>query len=154
MLKLTDSEWECVDDPAMPSKSRTPPMLESSESKLSRKSGIFANTTGAGEFCPWTESTAPSRFFDENLRRWMNIREVAIPIDAWNGLFALQSVLSNILNGSHVPKPEPRNTGGPLFSRDVSMAGWIFVTVKGTTYNDHEIVDNQNATNSVKRVQQ
>ena len=53
----------------------------------------------------------------------MNMREVAIPIDAWNGLFAFHLVFPNIIDGSHVPKPEPRNTDGLLFGRvSVSMA--------------------------------
>jgi len=152
MLNLTDSEWDCLEDPAMLSKSWNSSVLESSVSKLSRKSGLFVNSTGAREFRSWKETTSPSRFFDENLRRWMNMREVAIPIAAWNGLFALHSVLSNIFNGSHAPKSEPRNNIWALSSRtsDISMARWMFVTVKGATYQGHDIVDNQKAANSVR----
>ena len=45
-LKLTDSEWEYVDDPTMLSKSWDASLLKSSESKLSRKSCL--TVIGAG----------------------------------------------------------------------------------------------------------
>jgi len=50
------------------------------------------------------------------------MREVAIPIAAWNGLFSLSSVFSNIFDG-YVPEAEPRNTGVPLFRRVSEVAG-------------------------------
>jgi len=112
MLKLTNREWECLDDPAMLSKSLGSRVPESSESKRSRRSGLsFIGIGPIGYILREKETGSPSSVFAENLRRWMIMREVAIPIAAWNGLYYAFSRFSIVcLVKNHVPKPEPRNS--------------------------------------------
>ena len=75
-----------------------------------------ANLSG----CPGLLAGAdPNRTSSLNLRRWINMRQVTIPIAAWNGLQKLRWY-SGIKNSGNTNsrKAEPRNLGGTLFDLD------------------------------------